>query len=159
MATQFDIEVAIATMDELTTRLRANIRSGGFDNNSVMWLIKAWAKVGIRLRGASFHKQVAAYYIMKRDPSPSTGKRSQTLLTAMDAFETILTKNGTTGGDYFQRADKAMLDFVWEYRKHLSPTGPPAKSEQDFVAQLTRWSSAGPDQAQKAIITNVERHI
>ena len=156
MPSQFDVEVALATLDQLTTRLRGNISNGGFDNNSVMWFIKAWTKVGIRLRGSNFHREASAYYIMKRDPSPSTGKRSATLLTALNSFETIISNNGTTSGDYFKRADKAMLDFVWEYRKQL---GNQSKLEQDFVSQLTLWKSKSAEQAEKAIVTNVERHI
>lgn len=158
MASQFDIEVALATLDLLTARLKGNITKGGFDNNSVMWLIKAWTKVGIRLRGSNYHREASTYYIMKRDPSPSTNKRSRTLLSALESLESIISRNGTTSGDFFTRADKAMLDFVWEYRKSVGGLGTQSKTEQDFVSQLTMWKSTSSDQAEKAITTGVERH-
>ncbi len=159
MATQQDKDVAASILDELTTQLNNNIRSGGFNHDSVMWLIKAWTKVGMRLRGPGFHRQSAAYYIMKRDPTPSVGKRSKTLLAAMEAFETVLEKNGTTDGDFFNRSDRAMLDFVWEYRKQLGLAGDRGKSEQAFTSLLMRWNSLTADQVQKEVVTNMDRSI
>lgn len=114
MATQHDKDIAVMILDELTTRLSNNIREGGFNNDSVMWLIQAWTKACIRIRGANYHKVSSAYYIMNRDPTPSNGKRSKTLLSSIENFQNVLEKNGTTEGDFFNRADKAMLDFVWE---------------------------------------------
>jgi len=159
MADRYDIEIAAAILDELTSRLNANIKSGGFNDEAVLWLIKAWTKVGMRLRGPSFFRQAAAYYVMKRDPSPSTGKRSRTLLSAMEAFETILERNGITEGDFFQRADRAMLDFVWEYRKQLSLRPDGGRSEQAFAAQLMKFSAMSADQLQKEVVANFERSL
>src|ERR1035438_7521591 len=158
MADEHSVEVASAILDELTTELSADIGRGqGFDNDSVMWLIKAWTKVGMLTHGKAFHRQSAAYYVMKREPTPSPGKRSHTLLAALEAFETVLDRNGTTDGDFFQRADRAMLDFVWEYRKAVTGRTDRGKSEADFVAQLMKWMSLSSDEVMKAVVTNMDR--
>ena len=160
MADEHSVEVASAILDELTTELSADIGRGqGFDNDSVMWLIKAWTKVGMLTHGKAFHRQSAAYYVMKRDPTPSPGKRSRTLLVALEAFETVLDRDGTTEGDFFQHADRAMLDFVWEYRKAVTGRTDRGKSEADFVAQLMKWMSLSDDQAMQEEVTNMDRSI
>lgn len=159
MPTEFDIEVALATLDMLTAKLKSDMTKGGFNNEAMMWIIKAWTKVGIRLRGANYHREASAYYIMKRDPSPSTEKRSKTLLAALNVLETTLPRQKDSGGDFFRRADKAMLDFVWEYRRHLGNGTGNGNSEQDFVTKLSAWKATASDQAQKAIMTGIERHI
>ena len=160
MADEHSVEVASAILDELTTELSADIGRGqGFDNDSVMWLIKAWTKIGMLTHGKAFHRQSAAYYVMKRDPTPSPGKRSRTLLVALEAFETVLDRDGTTEGDFFQHADRAMLDFVWEYRKAVTGRTDRGKSEADFVAQLMKWMSLSDDQAMQEEVTNMDRSI
>jgi hypothetical protein len=160
MADEHSVELASAILDELTTVLNGDITRGqGFDNDSVMWLIKAWTKVGMLTHGKSFHRQSAAYYVMKRDPTPSPGKRSRTLLTALEAFESVLDRDGTTEGDFFQRADRAMLDFVWEYRKSVTGRTDRGKSDADFVAQLMKWMALSDDQAMQEEATNMDRSI
>jgi hypothetical protein len=160
MADEHNVELASAILDELTTVLNEDIKLGkGFDNDSVMWLIKAWTKVGMLTHGKAFHRQSAAYYVMKREPTPSTGKRSRTLLVALEAFETVLDRDGTTEGDFFQRADRAMLDFVWEYRKAVTGRTDRGKSEADFVAQLMKWMALSDDQAMQEEVTNMDRSI
>ena len=140
--------------------LNGDIRRGqGFDNDSVMELIKAWTKVGMLTHGKAFHRQSAAYYVMKREPTPSPGKRSHTLLAALEAFETVLDRDGTTEGDFFQRADRAMLDFVWEYRKSVTGRTDKGKSEADFVAQLMKWMALSDDQAMQEEVGNMDRSI
>jgi hypothetical protein len=153
MASEFDKAVAAAVLDQMSNRLAASMQSGGFNNDSVMWLIKAWTKVGLRVRSSAFHRQAAAYYVMKRDPTPSTDKRSRTLRSAINAYQSMVEMHGTTDGDFFQRADKAMLDFVWEYRKHLT-----GQTEKDFAAKLMKYSSMSSDQVQAEVVTNLERH-
>ena len=158
MADQHNTELASAILDELTDRLNGDIRAGmGFDNNSVMWLIKAWTKVGILTHGPGFHRQASAYYVMKREPAPAHGKRSHTLLSALEAYENVVEQNGITDGDFFRRADQALLDFVWEYRKQVTGRTDRGKSEQDFVAQLMKWMSLSPDQVMEQVVTNMDR--
>ena len=160
MADEHSVQLASAILDELTERLNAEIKLGkGFDNNSVMWLIKAWTKVGILTHGPNFHRQASAYYVMNRAPNPSPGKRSHVLLSALEAFETILDRDGTTEGDFFHRADQAMLDFVWEYRQKVAGRTDRGRSEADFVAQLMRWMSLSDDQVMTEVVTNMDRSI
>ena len=160
MPDEHSIELASAIMDELTTVLNADIKRGeGFDNDSVLWLLKAWTKVGMLTHGKAFHKQSSAYYVMKRDPTPSPGKRSRTLLAALEAFESVLDRNGTTDGDFFQRADRAMRDFVWEYRKAVTGRTDRGKSEADFVAQLMKWMALSDEQAMQEEVSNMDRSI
>jgi hypothetical protein len=160
MADEHSVQLASAILDELTTVLNAEIRRGqGFDNDSIMGLIKAWTRVGMLTHGKAFHRQSAAYYVMKGEPAPIPGKRSRTLLSALEAFESALDRNGTTEGDFFQRADRAMLDFVWEYRKSVTGRTDRGRSEADFVAQLMRWMALTDDQAMQEEVTNMDRSI
>jgi hypothetical protein len=160
MADEHNVQVASEILDELTTLLNAEIRANqGFDNNSVMALIKAWTKVGMLTHGVSYHRKSAGLYVMKRDPAPSPGKRSRTLLSALEAYESVLERSGTTDGDFFNRADQAMLDFVWEYRKHVTGRTDRGKSEADFVSQLMKWLSLSDDQAMQAEASNMDRSI
>ena len=96
---------------------------------------------------------------MKRDPTPTNEKRSKKLLSAMEAYQNVLEKNGTTNGDFFNRADKAMLDFVWEYRKQISGLSDRGKTEHAFVLLLERWKSLSADQVNKEVVTNMDRSI
>jgi hypothetical protein len=143
--------IAIADLDELIDALQADIKSGGFDNDSVMWLIKAWTKVVVLARGGGYHKKASAYFIMKREPPKIPGKRSAELLRALEAFSNLLEK-GVTEGDFFNRADQAMLNFVWDYRQHLT-----GKQETDFVHKLTKWMSLTEEKAMQEVVTNMDR--
>ena len=160
MADEHSVQMASAILDELTTLLNAEIRAGqGFDNNSVMALIKAWTKVGMYTHGIGYHRKSAGLYVMKRDQAPDPGKRSRTLLAALEAYESVLDKNGATDGDFFNRADQAMLNFVWEYRKQVAGRTDKGKSEADFVSQLMKWLSLSDDKAMQEVVSNMERSI
>jgi hypothetical protein len=158
MADQIQKDIAVATLDEVTERLAKIMKNGGFDNASVIWLIKAWTKVGVRLRGGGYHRLTMAYYVMKRDPAASKEKRSRALLSALEAFTTMLSKHGTTEGDYFNRVDQLMRDFVWEYRKQLALRPDKGKSEKEFVTLLTNWQSKSAEQVLKEVVVNMDRH-
>ncbi|HEX3878163.1 MAG TPA: hypothetical protein VHW24_14325 [Bryobacteraceae bacterium] len=149
-----DIDLAIADMDELTTVLDNDIKNGGFDVDGVMWLIKAWTKVAVITNGPGIHKRMAGYYIMKRDPSKlgPQQKRSRVLKNAMDAYQQMMENNKTTKGDFFQRADTAMLDFVWEFRKSLK-----GNMEADFVRQLQLWLQLTEDQVMHTPIFKMDQ--
>lgn len=158
MADEYQLAVASGMMDTLTARLRGMIRNGGFDNQSAIWLANAWMKVGMTLRGASFHRQAAAYSVMKREPAAVSGKRSQALLAALEAFERMLNYHKTTEGDHFNRADNAMRDFIWEYRKQtgLQPGKPSGK---EFVQWLTRLKETPPADLSKEMAAGMERRL
>lgn len=158
MANEHQVSVASAVLDELTRRLRDMTKKGGFDNKSVIWLAKAWIKVGMALRGPTFHRQAAGYYIMKREPAAIAGKRSLALLTAMEAFERMLNQLKTTEGDFFNRADNSMRDFVWEYRKQLGLKPDRGQSEKEFVGMLTSLQNMSSDQLNREMATGMERH-
>ena len=158
MADEHSVAHASAILDELTDRLNAEIRSNqGFDNHSVMGLIKGWTKVGLLTQGSGFHKKTMAYYVMKREPTPSPGKRSRALLSALEAYESVLERSGTTDGDFFNRADQGMLNFVCEYRKAVTGRTDRGRSEADFVAQLMKWMSLSEEQVMNEVVANMER--
>lgn len=158
MAGNIQADLAAAMLEELTAFLERRISRGGFDNESVIWMIKVWTKIGTRLRGAGFHRQATVYYVMKREPAAASGKRSQILLRALENFERMLTGHGITDGDAFRNADRAMLDFVWEYRKHLPAQGGKGDSEPEFVKMLLNWQSLSVEQVMKSVLTNMDRH-
>jgi hypothetical protein len=149
-----NFDLANAYLDEITDVLLGYIKSGGFDNKSVMWLIKAWTKIGIITSGneTGFHKTTAAYYMMKRTPPPSTSKRSRTLLNNLEYYEQWLPNNPTTGGDFFKRANDAMLNFVWEYRQNISGV-----QEKQFVLELQKWASLTGEAANKQIVFKMDQ--
>ena len=153
-------DIAIADLDELTTQLKRTIDNGGFDNTSVMWLIKAWTKIAILTNGPGIHKRMAGYFVMKRDPTKTSGKskRSMELLRSLEDYESMVEKNGTTGGDFFTRADKAMLDFVWEYRKAITGLKEDTKTgEKNFVSRIQQWMNLTEDQVMKEVVFNMDR--
>ncbi|MCL4795318.1 MAG: hypothetical protein KJZ84_12220 [Bryobacteraceae bacterium] len=158
MSTQIKKDIAVAILEEFVQGLQTATKNGGFNNKTMIWLIKAWSKAGIHLRGPGYHRLIAAYYIMKRDPAPSAQKKSQVLLLAMQGFLNMLSRHGISEGDYFNRADRAMTDFVWEYRKYVAQQPDGGKSEQEFVNLLTAWRSTPPEQLMKEVITNMDRH-
>ena len=156
-----NVDIATTYLDELTTALKSDIDSGeGFDNKSVMWLIKAWTKIAILTNGPGVHKKASAYYIMKREPTQlgANSKRSKELLMYLNAYLSLLEHNGTTGGDYYTRADRAMLDFVWEYRKAITGQKEDSgKGEADFVRQIQQWMALSEDQVMKQVVFNMDR--
>ncbi len=158
MAEQIQKDMAVAILDEVTERLSRMVKQGGFDNASVIWLIKAWTKVGVRLRGHGYHRQSMAYYTMKRDAQPTKEKRSRMLLNAMEAFASMLSRHGTTEGDYFNRVDQVMRDFVWDYRKQVSLQPDKGKSEKEFVAMMVDWQNKSAEQVMNEAVAGVERH-
>lgn len=158
MASEYQLSIASAVLDELTRRLRDMTKKGGFDNKSVIWLAKAWIKVGMALRGSTFHRQAAGYYVMKREPAAISGKRSLALLAAMEAFERMLNQLKTTEGDFFNRADNAMRDFVWEYRKQLGLKPDRGQSEREFAGMLSSLQNMSSDQLNREMATGMERH-
>ncbi len=147
------LEIVIQDMDELTAALSKDIEKGGFDNAAVMWLIKGWTKIAIMTNGAGYHKRASAYFMMKGDPPKldPKSKRSKILLRALEGYQQIMENNGTTGGDFFQRADRGMLDFVWDYRKSAG------KNEPDFVHQLQQWQGLSEDKVMQTEVFAMDR--
>ena len=149
MADYKNIDVAIEDLDELIEVLKAEIKQGGFENDDVIWLIKVWTKVTIL---AGLNNNLKNYWIMKRAPSKITGKRSQVLLRALEDYSNFLEKPGTRSGDFFNRANDAMLNFVYDYRQHLSN-----KEEIDFINQLHRFMGLNTEQLMQEALTKMDQ--
>lgn len=147
------VDIAVENLDELTTLLAADIKNGGFDNDSVMKVIKIWDKIATGLKG-SYHKQAVAYWLMKRQPSKTDGKTSKALLRALDTYQQVLENNGTIDGDFFNRVDDAMRNFVWDYRQHLQ-----GHSEIDFVHDLQKWQSLSDNKVMQSELTKIDQSI
>jgi hypothetical protein len=149
------LDVAVANLDELEDYLSATIKRGGFDpqHKNVMWMLKAWVKCAIQANHPDYHKLATAYFVMKRDPSPITGSRSKTLLRDIGSFKTVLATHRTTHGDFFNRVDVGMRDFVWEYRKRLA-----GKTGQEFEAKLMALMSMGKDGLMKEKLFKMDQH-
>jgi len=147
------LDIAIADLDELTDVLASDIRGGGFgDNNSVLYLLKAWDKVATIVLGGNYHKRATAQWVMKRVPPKIAGKRSAELLHTLEAYYNVLEKNHTRGGDFFNRADQAMTNFVWDYRQNIS-----GKREAEFVHELQKWMTLSEEQMIGEVVTNMDR--
>ncbi len=160
MLDQYAVEIGITFLDEFTSTLLSDTRSGkGFDNKSVMWLIKAWSKIGLLLRGPGYPNRVVGYYVMNRKPDPSTGKISHTLLREAEDFETYFQNNKIAEGDFFNRVETAMRNFVWEYKLHLPGQTDKRYSEKDFTAQLMNWWSKSDDQIRQEPVFNMDRSL
>ena len=155
MADNYLIDVAIANLDELVDGVGAIIKRGGFDreHKGIMWMLKGWIKVAVLANHPEYHTQASAYFVMKRDPAPFTGSRSKTLLRDMDSFRTMLANHRITHGDFFNRVDSGLRDFVWEYRKHLT-----GKSALDFEGKLMNLRSLSKDQVMKEVLFKMDQH-
>ncbi|HKV77078.1 MAG TPA: hypothetical protein VJP02_02990 [Candidatus Sulfotelmatobacter sp.] len=133
-----NLAVAVEELEEMVAVLDIDIRTANFDNNQVIWLIKAWSKVNL-LSGLNVDSW--GYWLFKWDPSKLVGKekRSQVLRRALvDYLRTL--KPGNESGDYYRRAERALLDFVFDYRQHIVGD---VNRNTDFVHQLQRLLSAG----------------
>jgi hypothetical protein len=150
MANYKNIDIATEDLDELIDQLETNIKNGGFNNDNVIWLIKAWTKV-ITLAGLT--NELRGYWIMNRPPTAVGGKRSQVLLRALEAYSSLLEK-GVTSGDFYTRARDSMLNFVWDYRHHIS-----GKQEMDFVHQLQRLTAMNTDQSMQEKVFKMDQSI
>jgi hypothetical protein len=135
-----NLAIAATDLDALIDSLEASMKLGGFDNDSVVHLIKGWSKVNV-LSGLNLES--FGYWRMKRLPPRLVGnsKRSQVLLRALEDYSNVLGP-GTESGDYFRRADEAMRNFVWDYRQHIADD---VNRETDFVHQINQFMSEGRD--------------
>lgn len=153
MADDSRLDIAIADLDELTTVLAADIKGGGFrDNDSVLYLLKAWDKVATIVLGGNYHRRATGTWVMNRVPPRTAGKKSVELLRALEAYYSVLEKNHTRGGDFFNRADQAMTNFVWEYRQNIK-----GKREAEFVHQLQKWMALSEEQMMAEEVTAMDR--
>jgi hypothetical protein len=146
-----NIDVAVAELDEMTTFLKGRIEAHGFNNDNVIWLIKAWTKVVINL---GLTNELRGYWVFKREPPKIAGKRSMALMRALDDYSTVLESSKTTTGDFYIRARDAMVNFVWDYRKQLS-----GNLETDFVHRVQKVSVMRDAEIMQEEIMNMDRSL
>lgn len=146
-----NIDVAVAELDEMTTFLKGRIDAKGFNNDHVIWLIKAWTKVVYNLGLAN---ELQRYWVMKRPPSKLASKRSMALMRALEDYATVLENSKTVSGDYYTWARDAMLNFVWEYRQNIS-----GKTELEFVHQVQKVANMRQSEIMGEEVMNMDRSI
>jgi hypothetical protein len=155
MADYTNIGVASEDLDELIEVLKADIKTGGFHNDDVIWMIKVWTKVTIL---AGLNNDLRGYWIMKRPPTKVAGKRSQLLVRTLEDYSNMLEKSANDptlrSGDSYHWARDAMLNFVWDYRQHLS-----SSQEMDFVHQLQVFTALSTDQLMQEAITKMDQSL
>lgn len=133
-----NLDVAVEELEEMVEVLDVDIRNANFDNDQVVWLIKAWSKVNL-LSGLNVDSW--GYWLFKWNPPKLVGKekRSQVLRRALvDYLRTL--KPGNESGDYYRRAERALLDFVFDYHQRIVGD---VNANTDFVHQLQQLLSAG----------------
>jgi hypothetical protein len=133
-----NLDLAGDGLNQLVEGVEACMNGGGFNNKNVIWMIKAWTEVNL-LAGLTLRSY--GYWQMKRLPAPLAKgqKRSQVLLRALDQYLQTLGP-GRESGDYWVRADEAMLNFVWDYRQHILDD---VDKETDFVHQIMQFMQSG----------------
>jgi hypothetical protein len=106
----------------------------GFHPDDVILMIKLWMKATEIRMGYTGGDWV--YYQFKRKPPKLVGpkKRSDVLWDTIENF-----RNNPENQDYFRSARDAMLNFVWDYRWHLTDVN----DTTDFVHKLNRTISGG----------------
>jgi hypothetical protein len=156
MADQFSLDRAVGFLDELIHVLQNISTKKGFDpaHKELAWVLKAWVKIAILASHPEVARTGPAYWQMKRDPSPANGSRTKHLTQSLDNWKGMIEKHKQTHGDFFTRAETAVRDLVWEYRKRLS-----GKSLQDFESMLMQLAGKSKEQFLKERIFQGEQHI
>jgi hypothetical protein len=155
-----DIGRAQGGLDELHASLKGNISGGGFNNSKVIWMVKAWSKIGTLIRG-SYHKQFAMHLFRQISPPALTGsqKRSQLLLRELGTLSDALSSHGKLpNDDIWKRAHQAMVDFVQDYWGKTIGNKDPRTSEKDFATQLRSWFGKSEAEVLKEQIFQQDRH-
>ena len=108
-------------------------------------MIKAWTKISIR---AEVSGDTSWYtWLSRREPSSLAGthlKRSETpgpwrSSTIQSALETDMDVSS-----YYHRAADALMNFVWDYRQHISVDDPDLDSRIRQQHHPTHVQGAGP---------------
>jgi hypothetical protein len=150
-----DLDLALQDLDELIDTLDAYMKQrGGFDNDSVIYLIKAWSKVNIL---SGFSLESLPYWRMKRIPPKLVGKlkRSQVLSRTLDDYRNSL-QHGNQPIDYFRLADEAMRNFVWDYRQHIADN---VNLETEFAHKINLLISEGRNGLMKDEVFKMDQSI
>jgi len=151
----YNMDIAVADLDELTDVLGKQVQRGGpSDNKSVLWVLKGWDKVATMVLGGNYHRRSVGTWIMDRDPSNGVSNRARDMLRSMEDYQDMLEKHHIRGGDYFDRADKAVMNFAWGYRKGLK-----GKKENEYVHELQVWLNLSEDKMMEQEVFNGDRSL
>ena len=140
-------------LDFMIESMNNSMKMGGFDNDSVMWLIKIWTKIGLNSRGDNYHNNMKGTWVMKRQPKIKAAKKSVILRNALSTLLSVVEKTNYGRFQYFISAQEAMIDFVWEYRHRLS-----GNQEADFVHQAQKWLNMSTDDVLRTVLVPSEAH-
>jgi|ERR1700722_10106529 hypothetical protein len=162
-------EIVIAYLGELDTALSGDIamhargdkNHKGFDNDAMIWYIMAWTKIAIITNGGSYRRSSSAF-LDKRDLPKLSAKwtRSKEAERQMSIYADYVGNGNSITGDFFQRADKAMMDFFCDYRQHtvgMDEDG--SNGEKDFILKVKQFTVLSPDEVRKKVIFNMDRSI
>lgn len=133
-----NLDEANVELQGMVNILDTLIKRNRFNNDDVVGLIKAWSRVNL-LSGLNVDSW--GYWIFKRPPVESVRneRRSHVLKRCLDVYLRTLTEGNESGEDY-RRAERALLDFVFEYRGRVARD---VNEETDFVQQLLALRAGG----------------
>jgi len=160
-------DIVIAYLDELDTMLSADIamhargdkNNKGFDNDSMIRYIMAWTKIAIVTNGNIYRRSSSAF-LDKRDLPALSAKwtRSKEAERAVGTYAQYVENGNSVSGDFFQRADKGMMDFFFDYRQHTVGMDESGKNgEKDFIQKVKQFTVLSPDDVRKKVIFNMDR--
>jgi hypothetical protein len=160
-------EIVTEYLDQFGTTLKADIakhargdkNNKGFTNDSMIWYIMAWTKIAIVTNGNGYRRSASAF-LDKRDlPAVSaTWSRSKEADRALGTYAQYVENGNSVNGDFFQRADKAAMDFFYDYRQHTVGMDEGGKTgEKDFIQKLKQFTVLSPDEVRKKEIFNMDR--
>jgi hypothetical protein len=130
---------ASETLRAMTKEIQANRDSlhpfAKFNDTKVVGLITQWIKVGMLMRGSSYFRNVKLFLIKKGTPDKPDPKFSRPgeLYADLNLYRI---KISDSGGDdaTFTNAERAMLNFIYEYRGQFKAN---SKGEKAFEHALT----------------------
>lgn len=117
---ELDNVEAYPLIGELIEITRAAIKAGGFSQDDVLYMIKAWEKIGEKLNTATYHQNARAYWVAHGPANDSPKKPSQRVLETLQRLQYETNDaDAESHAIAFREAEKAMLVFVYEYRMAL----------------------------------------
>jgi len=162
-------EVVMDYLNQFGVKLRADIamhargdkNNKGFNNQSMIWYIMGWTKIAIVTNGNSYRRASSAY-LDKRDLPALSAKwsRSKEAERAVGTYYDYVGNGNSASGDFFTRADKAMMDFFYDYRQHTVGMDEDGENgEKDFIQKLKQFTVLSADEVRKKEIFNMDRSL
>jgi hypothetical protein len=160
-------DAVIGYLDEFDTKLSADIaldargdkKHKGFDNKAMIWYVEAWSKIAITIKGNGYYRDYR-FFLDKRD-LPKISEKSTWAKEAQRAVGTLSDSLGnnpsSVNQDVFQRADDAVMNFIYDYRQHtVGLKDDSVHGEKDFVKRVKQWTLLRPDAMRKEPVFNDE---